>query len=432
MLTLSRNSFVAFLMAVVTMAAAADAAAQNRNRLIVTAATAAPPQLRVEGDGFRPRGTRDPLPRVEMGGGVNGSLRRLQVVSASDSLIVALLPVPAPAPGSYRVIVERGRGNDDSATIDVSIGTAGPIGPMGLVGPQGPVGPAGPAGPPGPTGPQGPTGSQGSQGLQGDTGPQGLQGPQGDVGPEGPEGALGPRGPQGAQGPEGPAGLSGPLQPKLQTSITKQLEPLDPPDSLVLEVGTLVTYPYSLELRGAGLEKVNANAKDFDAVMKMPDIYCPTPSSSRPGGLGCLQLFQFRIPYEACSLTKDVDRYRLLLKYTTPGLADVNLEYGFTTGDWCDNVIVTPGAGPVIASVSPMEVMHGEPFTLVVDGHDLLGPNGEPAVRVSYINFTPTTTSDTRITLDVLEGTLEHYRGLLPISIVNAAGHSNIIKILVK
>ena len=421
--------FNRFASGVVVAIVLASANASAQGKPAITAASVTPTTVHIEGHGFRPKGLKDPVPVVFL-----GTQELIVAATATDDAIDAELPSPSPAPGSYRLFVYQGRGRDvkgPNATIDITIGTAGPIGSIGLTGPQGPQGPIGLQGATGPAGATGPTGQDGSQGLQGAVGPQGPAGPQGPQGAVGPEGPSGPQGPQGAQGPAGPAGFTGPLVPNLKASITKQISPLDSSNPLVLEVGTLVTYPFSLELRGAGIEKVNANAKDPDAVMKMPDDYCPTPSN-RPGGQSCLQLFQFTIPYEACSLNKNVDRYRLLLKYATPGQADVNLEFGFSTENWCEAVVVGSGTAPVITSVTPAKVLHGQAFELVIEGHDLLGPEGNPAVKVSYLNFTATTMSDTRITLQINADNLEHYRGELPISVVNSVGQSNIVKITVQ
>ncbi len=124
------------------------------------------------------------------------------------------------------------------ARLDVTVVSAGAVGPAGAIGPTGATGATGPAGATGATGPAGatgptgatgaigpvgatgPTGAQGPIGLTGATGPQGSTGATGGVGPQGPAGATGANGPQGlvgatgAIGPQGPVGATGAAGPQ--------------------------------------------------------------------------------------------------------------------------------------------------------------------------------------------------------------------------
>lgn len=108
-----------------------------------------------------------------------GQYAALDIVSAADTEIVALLP--SSDSGHFRVLVDSGKGRFGADAMDLTIGA---------VGPQGDIGPEGPVGPRGPIGPEGPTGPQGVQGVPGPSGPTGPRGPEGPQGPEGPVGSL--------------------------------------------------------------------------------------------------------------------------------------------------------------------------------------------------------------------------------------------------
>lgn len=422
----TKNVALGLLAAAIVLAAGVDAHAQ---KLTITAATVAPPNVRIEGEGFRRRGMRDPLPGVFMGGGVNGALQRLVVASATDSSIVAELPSPAPPPGSYRLVVNPGRGRDDkgpSAMMDVTFGAVGPAGAMGPIGPQGPVGALGPVGPAGHAGPSGPTGPQGPQGVQGATGPEGPAGPQGETGPDGPEGPQGPQGPQGARGPEGEPGLTGPLVPFLKASITKQLSPLDEGDPAELEIGTLTTYPFFLDLAGVDLVPDPVTGilppAPIAIVENLAARACPLPSS-RPGGLECRQYFRLLIPYEACKLT--ADEYVFKLKYTVPGQTDPDLHFKFTSEYWCAGTTI-PVNPPAILSYTPSAGSRSQPFDLVIQGNNFdLGER--PAVRLYNVNVAATEYTDTEI---IVRGVhLPNFLGRLPVRVVTGGGMSNVVYI---
>jgi hypothetical protein len=111
-------------------------------------------------------------PRVDL------STTSLTVASFSPTAIKATLPT-AVTVGSYALVVTSNSPPVSSGVIDVTVGTAGPIGPQGAPGPAGVPGTTGVVGPQGATGPAGPKGDAGSQGL---TGPAGPQGPKGDIG----------------------------------------------------------------------------------------------------------------------------------------------------------------------------------------------------------------------------------------------------------
>lgn len=99
----------------------------------------------------------------------------LAVESASQTLIVATLPLPASSmtPGTYLLKVARGPASTQADTFAVAIGEVGPEGPAGAPGPPGemgdpgPIGSQGPAGEPGPVGPPGPAGQPGHLQLAG-------------------------------------------------------------------------------------------------------------------------------------------------------------------------------------------------------------------------------------------------------------------------
>jgi hypothetical protein len=411
--------------AVVLCASALDAAEQNRGGVIITAANVTPPTVRIDGQGFRPRGTRDPLPVVFMGSGPNGSLQQLLVSpAATDSMIVATLPSPTPGAGSYRLFVYDGKGATDkgpSATIDMTIGAAGPIGPIGPVGPQGQggaQGPIGPAGPQGPTGPQGGTGPAGPQGETGDTGETGPAGPAGPIGPDGPEGPTGPQGPQGAQGPAGPAGDTGPVLPEYRAAITKQLSPLDVGDLALVELTTVVRYPYQLEL--LGVETLNG-AAPVQAFEEYAAANCPRQGTLVTGGTECRQRFTLLFAYSACKHTGNQQKFRF--KYTTQGTDDVEQTITLNSENWCDETPVGLPL-PVITNMTPTTAQYNTNFLLTIQGDNFLAGNGDAAVNIKQYNFTPTSVTNTEITLEVPK-TLFKLFGPVSIRVITGAGLSN-------
>jgi len=140
----------------------------------------------------------------------------LTILVKTEVQLIAALPT-AIQPGTYRLVLQKGRGADVIDSVDVTIGgigPAGPEGPQGAPGPSGLQGPQGEAGAPGLQGPKGDPGPQGQAGEQGAQGPAGEQGPKGDPGTPGPTGSAGAQGPQGIAGPQGPQGVAGPQGPQ--------------------------------------------------------------------------------------------------------------------------------------------------------------------------------------------------------------------------
>ncbi len=86
-----------------------------------------------------------------------GSYGNLAVVSQNTTTIVATLPAPAVAPGSYLMTVTNSKAQ--VASLAVTIGAVGPQGVQGNPGSPGAAGSIGPPGPAGPTGSQGPAGA---------------------------------------------------------------------------------------------------------------------------------------------------------------------------------------------------------------------------------------------------------------------------------
>jgi hypothetical protein len=119
-------------------------------------------QITINGTNFSPTGL---APKVIF---AHTSLTPLSFTNLS---LVAQLPAGYGA-GSYSLSVTNS--NNQTATLSVTIGTQGPVGPRGLTGSQGPPGPRGATGPQGPSGPQGATGAQGPTGPQGPIGPSGI------------------------------------------------------------------------------------------------------------------------------------------------------------------------------------------------------------------------------------------------------------------
>lgn len=175
-----------------------------------------PVSLDIYGQHLGPSGRNNTLPSVSLDG---TALTSVNAMNDGTRLVVVIPPGPRVwLPGTYKLVVTSTIGQFSS--MDLALGTSGPIGPVGPVGPQGPQGITGPQGPQGITGaigPQGPQGNVGPQGVQGIPGPQGEQGP---IGPQGNTGATGPQGPQGntgATGAPGPVGPMGPIGPQGNT-----------------------------------------------------------------------------------------------------------------------------------------------------------------------------------------------------------------------
>ncbi|HTR77095.1 MAG TPA: IPT/TIG domain-containing protein, partial [Gemmatimonadaceae bacterium] len=374
----SKTAVTIFTM--LALAAFGSIAHADDDDLVITGAVATSSTLQISGHGFR-RGNRAGVPIVMMGGGLNGALQPLVVSPASsDALIVAQLPTPALPAGSYRVWVSasdrNGRAVDASATIDVTLGQTGPTGPVGPPGPQGPIGPAGPMGPPGPTGPAGPTGA---------TGPQGADGP------------AGPTGPQGPTGPAGPAGTTGPIVPGFVSAITEQLSPINQGDPAVVQMGTLVTYPWSVSL--VGVTPGPGFAAPVSMVEDTAHAACPR-ASSRPGGQACLQFFNLSFSYNVCQFTNAT--YTLTFQYNTPGQANQTVDISLSSENWCSTTTVS-SQPPVITGISPYVVTADTGFTLVVNGAHFLGDGTEaPGIKLQGNTiYAVTTYTDTQIQVTI-------------------------------
>jgi hypothetical protein len=156
-----------------------------------------PPSLLVLGRNFGAR------PALWLGG-PEGQLERLNLLSATETSVLARLPVTGP--GTYLLVVSAGRGQGRRhVSVDVAIGAAGA---------QGPPGPQGDPGEKGEKGDKVEVTVQSLQGEPGPPGPPGAVGPPGLTGPAGPPGSPGSPGERGAPGepgPQGPAGLPGTL-----------------------------------------------------------------------------------------------------------------------------------------------------------------------------------------------------------------------------
>jgi hypothetical protein len=133
-------------------------------------------------------------------------MAELDVLSASDTSILAALT--STEPGTYLLVVasRREHGKSQHFSVDVAIGAsgvAGPAGPRGEPGEKGDKGDKvevtvqslqgqpGPPGPPGQMGPPGLSGPAGAPGPPGVTGPPGKDGDPGPIGPPGLPGTLG-------------------------------------------------------------------------------------------------------------------------------------------------------------------------------------------------------------------------------------------------
>lgn len=128
-----RKSVFAIAVGVLCAQCSKPAAVRPETALLITGATVTGVTVQIDGRGFRAQGAQGLPPQVSLGGGPNGSLRPLTVrPDFTDSVLVAELPTPRPAPGSYRLLVRPGNKPDDVdgpfATVDIAIGESGAAG----------------------------------------------------------------------------------------------------------------------------------------------------------------------------------------------------------------------------------------------------------------------------------------------------------------
>ncbi len=351
----------------------------------ITAVTSTPTSVRIDGRGFMPKSI---APCVEFGG-LGGTLTDLTIAAgATDRSVSASLPTGT-LPGTYRVYLQTAKRNghckDDFdvnqtfATVDVTIGAVGPVGPFGPVGPQGPGGPKGDAGAQGLPGAQGPQGAQGAQGAQGPTGPQG------------------PQGPAGAQGPQGPAGTAPtPPTPDLASAITKEIQPIVEGDMAYVELTTVVNLPYSVQL--IGVQTLQGNKPPVSFTAQSVSSECPSVFSGRPNDQACRQHFRIYYSFDTCQFSnqQSVAQFKILGGTPQP---DAFVSFNDNSNNWCD-VNTISVAKPVVTSITPTSVNHGDTFELVVNGNNFLVGDA-PAVAIGPYNFTPTTKTDTQLTLTI-------------------------------
>lgn len=186
-----------------------------------------------------------------------GAYGNLAIISQNTTTIVATLPTPAVAPGSYLVTVANSKAQIASLAV-----TIGAVGPQGPVGPQGDTGPAGPQGSVGPQGATGPVGPQGS------VGPQGPSGPQGAAGPAGPQGDTGPQGLVGPQGPVGPQGSAGPTVNVLQVAQHRWFHT----NSRGFDYGTSGVAPREIAFDGSNIWVVNGNSNSVSKLRPLDGL----------------------------------------------------------------------------------------------------------------------------------------------------------------
>jgi hypothetical protein len=191
----------------------------------------------------------------------------------------------------------------------------------------------------------------------------------------------------------------------------------------ILEVGGLQNYPYFLELKSVdALDGSPAPVAFFEYVS-------PVTSSCPQADGTCLQLFRFGLPYDVCQL--NAYRYRFNFRYAAPGLPDPTFTIKVSSESWCAETPIVTNA-PVITSLEPAEVIHGNAFDLIIRGNNLAGISSPPAVRIQGNNIAPTTWSNSEITLHLSDSILSSYRGVLPIQVVTDVATSNSLSILVK
>lgn len=121
-------------------ASPADKEAERTARFLLITSVHA--DLSLERITIRGRNFGDRKPRVSLAD------TPLQILSWSREEVVAALR-GATVPGTYLLVLTRGRGLGQWGAADVAIGTGGVSGPAGPTGPPGPTGPGGLQGPPG-------------------------------------------------------------------------------------------------------------------------------------------------------------------------------------------------------------------------------------------------------------------------------------------
>ena len=215
---------------------------------------------------------------------------------------------------------------------------------------------------------------------------------------------------------------SGPLVPNQEFSITKQLEPLDPGDLLIIELGALQNYPYYLVLDD--VEPIDGSPAPV-AFTEVPGGGCPSAQNT------CLQLFQFGLSYDVCKLT--AAQYRFNFHYAAPGQPDPSPQITLTTGNWCDEIVVNPNA-PVITSIEPLELIKGVAVDVIIRGHNFNVGGATPGVKVAHYSwaFAATTWDNNTITWHLSATSLNYYRGLLPLQVVTGHGISNTVSVPVR
>src|SRR5438105_4978285 len=197
-------SKITIVLAVVALPPLGSSAPAEEPPMVITDAIAnltTPATILIEGQQFRRGGLRDPNPQVFIGA-PGGTFQPLEILNATNTSIMARLP--RFVPGSYQLVVyqshARNRDDDAFASIDITLGVAGPKGDKGDTGDPGIPGLQGVKGD------KGDPGVTGLKGDKGDTGASGLQGPKGDKGDPGIPGVKGDKGDIGPQGPQGPPG----------------------------------------------------------------------------------------------------------------------------------------------------------------------------------------------------------------------------------
>lgn len=221
------------------------------------------------------------------------------------------------------------------------------------------------------------------------------------------------------------AQTTAPLDPKFRSAITKQLSPAANGEPALIELTTVVTYPYSLDM--AGIDTIEGN-QPLGVTENVAARSCPESAANRPGGLACKQRFLVLFPYNVCGLSNDT--YRLRLKYTTPGQADPVVEFTLSSENWCQTEAV-PANAPQIWNMSPNSASRGQALTLVIEGTNF-ATNAAPVVRLFTTNLAVKSYSSTQIVLELPASVLQNYVGLAPIRVLTGAGASNVFYLQVR
>lgn len=204
------------------------------------------------------------------------------------------------------------------------------------------------------------------------------------------------------------------VTPDLAAAITKEIQPIEYGDMALVELVTVVNYPYKLQLIEVQTTKGKAPITYGE---NLGAQNCPTGTIGT--GLKCRQRWTLLYSFNTCQFNHNT---ALKLRYTAPGLPDVTIPFSNNSNNWCDETTVSVPA-PVITSFSPGSIKRGQAFDLYIVGNNFT--MGDPVVRIGGVNYTPNgTVSNTMIQLKIPANMLTGYGPVL-VQVLTGGGTSN-------